>query len=111
MTAGPRSRTDRLATSLRWLRSGLWWIPLLFAVLTGSVGFYAYDALERSTHAQLRRELETALAVDRGSEGDRAGRGRNAGAARRVVVMREAHRLYTEMGATGHAERVATELT
>ncbi len=24
--------------------------------------------------------------------------------------MREAHRLYTEMGATGHAERVAREL-
>ncbi len=33
--------------------------------------------------------------------GDEAGRERH---------LREAHRLYTEMGATGHAERVAKEL-
>ena len=34
-------------------------------------------------------------------EGDEAGRERH---------LREAHRLFTEIGATGHAERVATEL-
>ena len=28
----------------------------------------------------------------------------------RLCHLREAHRLYTEMGATGHAERVAREL-
>ncbi len=28
----------------------------------------------------------------------------------RVMPKREAHRLYTEMGATGHAERLAREL-
>ncbi len=31
--------------------------------------------------------------------------------ARWAAHLREAHRLYIEMGATGHAERVARELT
>ncbi len=49
---------------LRWFRSGLWWVPLLFAILMGSVGFYSYRVLERSTQAQLQRELHTILQAD-----------------------------------------------
>jgi hypothetical protein len=47
-----------------WLRERLWSIPLVFAVLVGSVQIYAYRALEESTQLQLRRELETILSAD-----------------------------------------------
>lgn len=47
----------------------------------------------------LVHEEEAALAALDGDDSAREGH------------LREAHRLYTEMGATGHAERVAKELT
>ena len=47
-----------------WFRRHLWWIPLAFALLVGSVEIYAYRALEHSTRVQLRRELQTILQAD-----------------------------------------------
>jgi hypothetical protein len=48
----------------RWLGSSIWWIPLVVILLMGGVGIYAYRAIERSTRAQLTRELETILHAD-----------------------------------------------
>jgi class 3 adenylate cyclase len=58
--------------------------------LVRETGGHRYDPLVHETRAELGHVL-----------GDEAGRERE---------LREAHRLYTEMGATGHAERVAREL-
>ncbi len=53
-------------------------------------GYRSFAGFEREERARLAHLLGDDLTHERG--------------------LREAHRLYTEMGATGHAERVAREL-
>jgi hypothetical protein len=48
----------------RWLRSGLWWIPLLFAVLVAGVGGYTYRTLADAMRAKLGEDLRTLLAAE-----------------------------------------------
>lgn len=45
----------------RWLRSGLWWLPLLFAGIVAGVGAYTYRTLEDASRESLRSGLETIL--------------------------------------------------
>lgn len=48
----------------RWLGSSILSIPLVVVALMGGVGIYSYRELERSTRAQLERELGTILRAD-----------------------------------------------
>jgi hypothetical protein len=48
----------------RWLGTSFYWIPLVVVLLIGGVGAYAYRAIDRSTRAQLERELSTILQAD-----------------------------------------------
>jgi hypothetical protein len=48
----------------RLLHSGLWWIPLVFALLVGAVGGYAYRTLADAMRDGLRADLQTILDAD-----------------------------------------------